>query len=95
MQINNGYVKEFNAGYQTWLENKFIGDGVKSFKKNCPIANVKNCGAHPHNYYLEILSTFRRLLSTQSIDLKLLSLDVGVIKTFLAFFSDGASFTFI
>ena len=56
MQINNGYVKEFNAGYQTWLENKFIGDGVKSFKKNCPIANVKNCGAHPHNYYLEILA---------------------------------------
>ena len=56
MQVNNGYVKEFNAGYQTWLENKFIGDGAKSFKKNCPIANVKNCGAHPHNYYLEILA---------------------------------------
>ena len=56
MQINNVYVKEFNAGYQTWLENKFIGDGVKSFKKNCQIANVKNCGAHPHNYYLEILA---------------------------------------
>lgn len=56
MQINTTYIKEFNAGYQTWLENKFIGDGVKSFKKNCQIANVKNCGSHPHNYYLEILA---------------------------------------
>ena len=56
MQINNVYIKEFNAGYQTWLENKYIGEGVKSFKKNCPKANVKNCGAHPHNYYLEILA---------------------------------------
>jgi len=33
MQINNVYVKEFNAGYQTWLENKFIGDGVNLLKK--------------------------------------------------------------
>jgi len=56
IQIPNTYLKEFNAGYQTWLENKFIGDGVKSFKKNCQKAKVKNCGPHPHNYYLEILA---------------------------------------
>ena len=56
IQITNVYLKEFNAGFQTWLENKYIGEGVKSFKKNCQKANVKNCGAHPHNYYLEILA---------------------------------------
>lgn len=56
VQITNVYLKEFNAGFQTWLENKYIGQGVKSFKKNCQKANVKNCGAHPHNYYLEILA---------------------------------------
>ena len=56
IQITNVYLKEFNAGFQTWLENKYIGEGVKSFKKNCQKANVKNCGAHPHNYYFQILA---------------------------------------
>tara|TARA_Y100001970_G_scaffold195528_1_gene237664 strand:- start:9624 stop:10976 length:1353 start_codon:yes stop_codon:yes gene_type:complete len=52
----NVYVKEFQAGYETWLLNKFVGDGVKSFKKNCQKTNVINCGPHPHNYYLETLA---------------------------------------
>ena len=56
VQIPNVYVKEFEAGYKTWLLNKFVGDGVKSFKKNCQMTNVINCGPHPHNYYLEILA---------------------------------------
>ena len=56
IQMPNVYVKEFEAGYKTWLLNKFIGDGVKSFKKNCQMTNVINCGPHPHNYYLEILA---------------------------------------
>ncbi len=56
IQIPNVYVKEFDAGYKTWLLNKFVGDGVKSFKKNCQKTNVRNCGPHPHNYYLEILA---------------------------------------
>ena len=29
----NVYVKEFQAGYETWLLNRFVSDGVKSFKK--------------------------------------------------------------
>jgi O-antigen ligase len=56
--------KEFETFYDTWLMNKYVGGGVKSFRINCP--NRKNidrqhgergtCNTHPHNYYLEILS---------------------------------------
>ena len=55
IQMPNVYIKEFNSGYQTWLQNKYVGGGIKSFKENCKIV-VLNCNTHPHNYYLEILS---------------------------------------
>ena len=55
IQMPNVYIKEFNSGYQTWLQNKYIGGGIRSFKENCKIV-VLNCNTHPHNYYLEILS---------------------------------------
>ena len=51
--LKNTYIKEFNSGYQTWLEHKYIGGGIKSFRYNCV---TFNCSSHPHNYYLEILS---------------------------------------
>tara|TARA_B110000438_G_scaffold275641_1_gene296744 strand:- start:254 stop:925 length:672 start_codon:yes stop_codon:yes gene_type:complete len=54
--ITNVYIKEFNAGYQTWLYNKYFGGGIKSFKVNCAKSGTRNCGPHPHNYYLEILA---------------------------------------
>ena len=38
-----------------WDQNKLIGGGIKSFKYNCP-KTFKNCGSHPHNYYLEIFA---------------------------------------
>ncbi len=60
VQFPNVYVKEFYSGYQTWKKNKFIGGGIKSFRKNCQNSgksfNILNCSTHPHNYYLEILS---------------------------------------
>ena len=60
VQIPNNYIKELNSGYQTWLKNKYIGGGIKSFHKNCQRSgksfNILNCSSHPHNYYLEILS---------------------------------------
>jgi O-antigen ligase len=55
IQMPNVYIKEFNSGYQTWLQNKYIGGGLRSFKENCKVV-VLNCNTHPHNYYLEILS---------------------------------------
>ena len=51
--IENVYIKEFLSGYLTWLEHKYLGGGIKSFRYNCVISN---CNSHPHNYYLEILA---------------------------------------
>jgi len=53
IRMPNNHVKGFNSGYQTWLENKYFGGGIKSFRYNCV---TFNCSTHPHNYYLEILS---------------------------------------
>ena len=55
-KMTNSYLKEFKTGYVIWNNNKFLGGGLKSLKITCKIANVKNCGLHPHNYYLEILA---------------------------------------
>jgi O-antigen ligase len=55
-KMTNSHLKEFKTGYMTWLDRKFFGGGIKSFKINCPKAQTINCGSHPHNYYLEILS---------------------------------------
>jgi len=51
--LKSTYIKEFNSGYQTWLEHKYVGGGIKSFRHNCI---TFNCSSHPHNYYLEILT---------------------------------------
>jgi len=56
------YSKEFGTFYNTWLMNKYIGGGIKSFRYYCHTRpNIdKNskfiCNMHPHNYYLEILT---------------------------------------
>ena len=56
------YFKEFASFYDTWLLNKYIGGGIKSFRYYCHVRpNIdKNskfvCNMHPHNYYLEILT---------------------------------------
>ena len=51
--LKNIYIKEFYSGYRTWIDNKYFGGGIKSFRYNCASFN---CSSHPHNYYLEILS---------------------------------------
>ena len=53
--MNTTHMKEFYSGYRTWMQSKFIGGGIKSFKYNCS-KTYENCGPHPHNYYLEILA---------------------------------------
>ncbi len=63
--INNNssqYLREFATFYDTWLLNKYVGGGIKSFRYYCHVRpNInKNsdfiCNMHPHNYYLEILT---------------------------------------
>ncbi len=56
------YLREFATFYDTWLLNKYVGGGIKSFRYYCHVRpNIdKNsdfiCNMHPHNYYLEILT---------------------------------------
>jgi O-antigen ligase len=56
------YMKEFYTFYDTWLLNKYIGGGIKTFRFYCHLRpDVKKyddftCNMHPHNYYLEILT---------------------------------------
>ena len=57
-KLNNSHLKEFKTGYVTWLDKKFFGGGVKSFKITCRKSSAADyCGSHPHNYYLEILAS--------------------------------------
>ena len=56
------HFREFETFYDTWLMNKYLGGGVKSFRINCPkrqnigLWERSTCNTHPHNYYLEILT---------------------------------------
>ena len=58
----SNYSKEFSSFYETWLMNKYIGGGIKSFRYYCHARpNIEKnskfvCNMHPHNYYLEILT---------------------------------------
>jgi len=56
------YLKDFATFYDTWLMNKYIGGGIKSFRYYCHVRpsidkNPKvGCNMHPHNYYFELLT---------------------------------------
>lgn len=54
------YLYEFISFYDTWLQNKTIGGGIKNFNFYCHDGPKKKidieCNLHPHNYYLEILT---------------------------------------
>ena len=58
--LKGDYLKIYNASLQIFLENPFLGTGLKSFLYECKKLqnnNTKNftCSTHPHNIYLEIL----------------------------------------
>ena len=58
--LSGDYLKIYVAAYKIFLENFFIGSGVKSFGFECNKLkenNKKNitCSTHPHNIYMEIL----------------------------------------
>ena len=50
-----GYLIHFNSGIQIWKQNKFFGNGLKSFRLKCVFAENQICNTHPHNYLIEIL----------------------------------------
>lgn len=49
------YLFLFNTGIQVWKEKKFLGHGIKSFRKKCTFNATQICSTHPHNYFIEIL----------------------------------------
>ena len=58
--LSGDYLKIYVAAYKVFMENFFIGSGVKSFGFECnklKESNKKNitCSTHPHNIYMEIL----------------------------------------
>jgi len=59
-KLSSDYLKIFNTAYKIFLNNPFIGSGVKSFWSECnklQATNEKNitCTTHPHNIFFEIL----------------------------------------
>ena len=62
--LKGDYLKIYNASLNIFLENPFLGTGLKSFLYECKkLQNNNNnnnnksftCSTHPHNIYLEIL----------------------------------------
>ena len=61
--LKGDYLKIYNASFQVFLGNPFLGTGLKSFLYECKkLQNNNNdnnksftCSTHPHNIYLEIL----------------------------------------
>lgn len=65
INIGSGHLAVFLTAFDVWKSNTKIGGGIKSFRINCfkfskgdPSKYQTNryCDAHPHNYYLEILT---------------------------------------
>ena len=60
LKEKQGYRKLFSTAIETWKLHKILGNGIKSFRKDCRkiITEQKRgmCSNHPHNYYLEILT---------------------------------------
>ena len=68
LSSNSNYAMLFNSAIDLSQKNKILGLGIKSFYFNC-FKNLKvlvkmtkpspsrSCNNHPHNYYLEILTT--------------------------------------
>ena len=53
--------QHFKTAYKMFNEKKFFGHGIKSFRNKCSLEKFnsgnQSCSTHPHNYYLQILST--------------------------------------
>ncbi len=57
--LKGDYLKIYNASLHIFLENPYLGTGLKSFLYECEKLQINNksftCSTHPHNIYLEIL----------------------------------------
>ena len=50
----------FITAYNIFLNNKILGAGPNTFRKNCSLTKYKSselaCSTHPHNYFIQLLS---------------------------------------
>jgi O-antigen ligase len=85
----------FLTAYEIYLDNKFFGSGIKTFRKVCALSKYekieskyvnRRCNTHPHNIYFEILAEGGFLLF---IPFCLLILFL-VIKNFVSFFKEDS-----
>ena len=58
--LSSDYLKIYYTAYKIFLNNIFIGSGIKSYHSECLKLLTKDeknilCSTHPHNIYLEIL----------------------------------------
>ena len=57
--FGSGHAVTFITAIDTWMDRPILGNGIKSFGKNCAkkrhLPN-RTCQSHPHNYYLDILN---------------------------------------
>jgi O-antigen ligase len=65
INIGSGHFALYLTAFDVWKDSVLIGGGIKSFRINCakkskgdPSKYQTNryCDAHPHHYYLEILT---------------------------------------
>ena len=54
------HTEHYISAYKIFLDNKFIGIGVKNFRNICKderyFTNTYSCANHPHNTYIQILA---------------------------------------
>tara|TARA_Y100000389_G_scaffold187078_1_gene208123 strand:+ start:183 stop:1475 length:1293 start_codon:yes stop_codon:yes gene_type:complete len=88
------YGAHFLTAYGIFLDNKFFGSGIKTFRKVCSLSKYEKiksnyfdqrCNTHPHNIYFEILAEGGFLLF---IPFCLLILFL-VIKNLMSFFKEN------
>ena len=89
------YGAHFLTAYEIYLDNKFFGSGIKTFRKVCALSKYKKieskyadqrCNTHPHNIYFEVLAEGGFLLF---IPFCLLILFL-VIKNLVSFFKEDS-----
>lgn len=70
--MDNQWAAHFLTAYEIFLDNKFLGSGIKTFRVVCgneKYSNIKSenrlnrCNTHPHNLYLEFLSELGLLIT--------------------------------
>ena len=77
----SGHAALFSTAIYIWKDNKWFGIGYKQFYKKCRELKTHICSTHPHNIYLDILTSFGLIgiLPFIIILLSLLKKSIGII----------------